>query len=285
MLDINSFGIIGGDKRQLFCARSMADDGYGVFLTGFDKSGDMLGLKNSDISVVINSSDAFILPLPISKDGITVFAPFSENSIEISDIIRVIGSKKPVFCGINGAVDENTVSSMRLFRYSSREEFSVANALPTAEGALEIAMREYDGTVSGSRCIVIGYGRIGRVLSLILKGIGADVTVAARKIKDREFIRALGMTPVPVDNMVGKYDLVFNTVPAMVLDSHTLARIASEAIVIDLASLPGGVDDNAAERMSIRVFHALSLPGKAAPKTAGIIIKNAVYNIIEEEEL
>lgn len=285
MLNINSFGIIGGDKRQLFCARSMADDGYGVFLTGFDKSGDMLGLKNSDISIVINSSDAFILPLPISKDGSTVFAPFSENSMKITDIVRMIGSEKPVFCGINGTVEENTVSSMKLFRYSCREEFSVANALPTAEGALEIAMREYDGTVSGSKCIVIGYGRIGRVLSLILKGIGADVTVAARKLKDREFIRALGMTPVPVDNMVGKYDLVFNTVPAVVLDSHTLAKIASNAIVIDLASLPGGVDDKAAERMSIKVIHALSLPGKAAPKTAGIIIKNAVYNIIEEEEL
>lgn len=285
MLNINSFGIIGGDKRQLFCARSMVDDGYGVFLTGFDKSENTLGLKNSDISTVMSSSDAFILPLPISKDGGTVFSPFSENPIKISELVSFIGNEKPVFCGINGAADEKAISSMRIFRYSSREEFSVANALPTAEGAVEIAMHEYDGTVSGSKCIVIGYGRIGRVLSLMLKGLGADVTVAARKLRDREFIRALGMTPVSVDNMGNKYDLIFNTVPAEVLDSHTLARTASEAIVIDLASLPGGVDDNAAERMSIRVIHALSLPGKSAPKTAGIIIKNAVYNIIEEEEL
>ncbi len=285
MLDINSFGIIGGDKRQLFCARSMADDGYGVFLTGFDNSEDMLGLKNCDISTVINNSDAFILPLPVSKDGRTVFSPFSENPLETNDLIRVIGNEKPVFCGINGALDNDALSSLRLFRYSSREEFAVANALPTAEGAIEIAMREYDGTVSGSSCIVIGYGKIGRVLSVMLRSIGANVTVAARKHRDREFIKALGMTPSSVENMYGKYDLIFNTVPAEVLDSHTLARIASGAIVIDLASLPGGVDDNAAKRMSIRVIHALSLPGKAAPKTAGIIIKNAVYNIIEEEEL
>ncbi len=285
MLNINSFGIIGGDKRQLFCARSMADDGYGVFLTGFDKSDNMLGLKNSDLASVINNSDAFILPLPVSKDGSNIFSPFSESPIKISHLIKVIGNEKPVFCGINGAVDENTISSMNLYRYSNCEDFSVANALPTAEGAVQIAMKEYEGTISGSKCIVIGYGRIGRVLSPLLKSIGADVTVSARKLRDREFIRASGMTPMSVDNMEGKYDLVFNTVPAVVLDSHTLARIAPDAIVIDLASLPGGVDDSAAERMSIKVIHALSLPGKAAPKTAGIIIKNAVYNIIKEEEL
>ena len=80
-----------------------------------------------------------------------------------------------------------------------------------------------------------------------------------------------------------EYDLIFNTVPAQLFDALTLAKIASEAIVIDLASLPGGVDDKAAERMNIKVLHALSLPGKAAPKTAGIIIKNAVYNMLKED--
>ncbi len=285
MLDINSFGIVGGDKRQLFCARSMSDDGYRVFLTGFDKCTDMLGMKNSDISTVMSNSDAFILPLPVSKDGKTVFSPFSDSPVKIGDLVRIIGNEKPVFCGINGAADNEIISGLNVCRYSSREEFSVANALPTAEGALEIAMREYEGTVSSSECLVIGYGKIGRVLSLMLRGIGARVTVAARKLRDREFIKALGMIPSSVDSIKGKFDLIFNTVPAEVLDSHTLAKIASNAIVIDLASLPGGVDDEAAERMSIKVIHALSLPGKAAPKTAGIIIKNAVYNIIREEEL
>ena len=71
----------------------------------------------------------------------------------------------------------------------------------------------------------------------------------------------------------------------MVFDAHTLARTAVNALVIDLASAPGGVDYEAAKRLSIKAVHALSLPGKAAPKSAGIIIKNAVYNMIREEKL
>ena len=71
----------------------------------------------------------------------------------------------------------------------------------------------------------------------------------------------------------------------MIFDAHTLARIAQNAIVIDLASMPGGVDLRSAERLGIKTVHALSLPGKVAPKASGIIIKNAVYNIIREEKL
>ena len=71
----------------------------------------------------------------------------------------------------------------------------------------------------------------------------------------------------------------------MIFDAHTLAKTASNALVIDLASMPGGVDFRAAERLGIKAIHALSLPGKVAPKTSGIIIKNAVYNIIREAKL
>lgn len=285
MLKINSFGIIGGDKRQLYCARSISQDGYGVSLAGFENCPDLQQLKSAAIADVIDHSDALILPLPISKNGTEVFAPFSSSAILLSDMVIQIPPTKPVFCGINGAIERNELLPHRLYRYSSREEFAAANAVPTSEGAISIAMQEYEGTVNGSRCLVVGYGKIGRVLSLMLRGLGAAITVAARQRKDRELIKAAGMKECAVSDIPGKYDLIFNTVPAPVLDAHTLAKCATEAIVIDLASLPGGVDDAAAERMSIKVIHALSLPGKTAPKTAGVIIKNAVYHIIEEEIL
>ncbi len=283
MLKINSFGIIGGDKRQLYCAHSISNDGYSVLLAGFDNNPDLHKLKNSDTSDVIEHSDALILPLPISKNGTEVFAPYSSSPIMLSDLVIQIPPNKPVFCGINGAVERSELLPHRLYRYSSREEFAAANAVPTAEGAIGIAIQKYDGTINGSRCLVIGYGKIGRILSRMLQGFGADITVAARQLKDREFILAAGMKACSVTGITEKYDIIFNTVPALVLDSHTLAKCALQSIVIDLASLPGGVDDEAAERMSVKVIHALSLPGKTAPKTAGVIIKSAVYNIIEEE--
>ena len=281
MDNISSFGIIGGDKRQLYCGKSAIDDGYGVYISGFEKCGTMLGLTDSDIKNTIRNSDAFILPLPVSKDGLTLNAPLADNIIQLDELFEMIGDK-PVFCGMKTKLP---FGRDNVFDYSIREEFAVANAVPTSEGAVETAMLEYDGTVNNSKCLVAGYGRIGRVLSDILSGLGADVTVSARNLRDIEFIKARGFHAVFTNNLTGKYDIIFNTIPCMIFDSHTLAKVASNALVIDLASMPGGVDLNSAERLGIKAVHALSLPGKVAPKTSGIIIKNAVYNIIREEKL
>ena len=113
----------------------------------------------------------------------------------------------------------------------------------------------------------------------------SDVTVSARSLKDQAAIRSCGMKAISSEQLTGHYDLIFNTVPSLILHAQALAKIAADALVIDLASAPGGVDFEAAERLSIPTVHALSLPGKVAPKTSGIIIKNAVYNIIREEGL
>ena len=281
MDNICSFGIIGGDKRQLYCGRSAVDDGYGVYVSGFEKCGMMLGMNNLDIRSTVGSSDAFILPLPVSKDGLTLNAPLSDSVIQLDELFDMIGDK-PVFCGMK---DKLPFGRDNVFDYATRDEFAVANAVPTSEGAIETAMLEYDGTVNNSKCLVAGYGRIGRVLSDMLRGLGADVTVSARNLRDIEFIKARGFHSVCTGNITGKYDIIFNTIPCMIFDAHTLARIAQNALVIDLASMPGGVDFKSAERLGIKTVHALSLPGKVAPKASGIIIKNAVYNIIREEKL
>ena len=283
MLTVNSFGIIGGDKRQLCCARAIADDGYGVYLAGFEEC--PAGCELADIEKAAELSDALILPMPVSRSPGLLFAPFSAQELPLSVLREYIAPDKPVFCGINGAATDAELEGLRIMRYSSRDEYAAANAVPTAEGAIEIAMREYEGTLNGAECLVAGYGNIGRVLSSMLRGIGASVTVAARKYKDRALISAAGMKDADIYDLSGHYDLIFNTVPAMIFDARTLAHCAASAIVIDLASMPGGTDDSAARRMNIPVIHALSLPGKAAPRSAGRIIKNAVYNIIREEEL
>ncbi len=285
IMKINTFGIIGGDKRQLYCAQSIARDGYGVFLYGFDEfeyGEEMAMVPNCELRSAAEA-DAVILPMPLSKDGKNLYAPYSGANDELKTVLELIGNEKPVFSGIYGKADAEITAGLNIRRYSDREDFAAANAVPTAEGAIELAMKEYSGTINGSRCLVSGCGKCGRVLSSMLKGLCADVTVYARKSTDRVFAEAVGMKSISSLSLGSEYDLIFNTVPAQLFDALTLAKIASEAIVIDLASLPGGVDDKAAERMNIKVLHALSLPGKAAPKTAGIIIKNAVYNMLKED--
>ena len=280
MFRIKCFGILGGDKRQIYCGRSMAEDGFGVCMCGFENYSGNIGTEQCSLEETAMKSDAFILPLPCSRDGSVLNAPFAGEEIRLQDIQRLT-QNKPVFCGMKSFLP---AGFQNVYDYSMREEFAVENAVPTAEGAIELAMREFDGTINSSPCLVAGYGRIGRILADMLKGIGADVTVSARKLRDRAFIRAAGMNAVDTCEIKGRYDIVFNTVPHLVFDAQTLARISPE-LVIDLASAPGGVDFEGAQRLSVKAVHALSLPGKAAPAASGIIIKNAVYNIIREEQL
>lgn len=294
MLSNNVFCVIGGDLRQLYCAQAIANDGYTVCASCFEECSVKFSFEEPDVRKAIRKSDTIILPLPVTKDGITLNTPFGKGSIILDDTFARVCSGKKVFCGMKERLLSTSPlwNTSLVFDYSKREEFAVMNAVPTSEGAIECAMREFAGTINGSRSLVAGYGRIGRVLSSMLKGIGADVSVSARKKSDMAFIRAAGMTPLNIEELsclpqsLAQFDLIFNTVPFMIFDSHTLARIvpaSANTIIIDLASLPGGVDFEACERLGIHAMRALSLPGRVAPKTAGEIIKNAVYNITEED--
>ena len=158
-------------------------------------------------------------------------------------------------------------------------------AVPTAEGAIQIAMEELPITLHGARALVIGCGRLCRALAPRLAGLGARVSVAARKFADLAWAESWGFGAEHTGQLqpwLCGYDLVINTVPARVLGEAELAELRPDCLVIDLASKPGGVDLDAAARLGKRVVWALSLPGKVAPVTAGRAIQTAIYNILSE---
>jgi dipicolinate synthase subunit A len=168
-----------------------------------------------------------------------------------------------------------------------REEFEIANAVPTAEGAIQIAMEEMPITIYNSRAVVVGYGRIGKILSNSLKLLGCDVTVVARKESARALARANCLKAVGFSKMceeIEKADVLFNTVPQMVIDKNALMH-AKDTLILDLASKPGGVEFDAARDIGVKVIWAIGLPGKVAPISAGKIIKDTITNIFSEIEL
>ena len=288
MTNINSIGIIGGDKRMLATAESIALDGVTVFLGGFEKL-DKKTNEFENMSTIFEtalSSEIIIFPLPLTKDGKNLNAPYAETEIVLDDKLAKLMQGKKVFCSMkNKLISTSKYWNKELvFDYLDREELNVLNSVATAEGALEIAMREYAGTINGSNVLVSGYGRIGKVIAHMLKGIGANVVVSARKKEDLAWVKLLGYQSVETDKIssLKKIDIIFNTVPAMIFDSRTLAHMGQHSIVIDLSSKPGGVDFDSARRMGIKAIHALSLPGKVAPKTSGEIIKDTIFNILEE---
>lgn len=161
-----------------------------------------------------------------------------------------------------------------------------ANDLPTCEGAIQLAMEQTDFTLQGARCLVIGCGRIGALLARKLHALDAQVVVSARSPRDFARIEAAGMGALDTRRLAGHlngFDLVFNTVPAPVLGASELAGLKEDCVVIDLASLPGGISPDAKLPAACRVLHALSLPGRVAPLSAARAIHDTVCAVLEEE--
>lgn len=161
----------------------------------------------------------------------------------------------------------------------------IPNAVPTAEGAIEIAIAETPFTIHGSKSLVLGYGKIGKILSKDLYALGAQTYVEARKYADLAMIEGHGYEPLPLDNLkdhIHEFDIIFNTIPSLILDDEILAKVKKDALIIDLASKPGGIDFDAAKSYGLKVIWALSLPGKIAPVSSGAIIKDTIINIIKE---
>ena len=118
-----------------------------------------------------------------------------------------------------------------------------------------------------------------------LLALGAEVTVSARKYGDLAWIQAWGFQSLRTGGLTGRlerFDLIFNTAPALILDGARLGETREDCVIIDLASAPGGVDLEAAKQLDRRVIQAPGLPGKVAPRTAAAAIRESIYHILEE---
>ena len=274
--------VLGGDLRQETVRKLLTEENFAV---------TALGLSEGNISLdKIKKADILIFPIPASTDGVTLNAPLAKTKTGLSDIIGaidknclVLGAKMP-----KNAVEAIEKRGIRYIDYFEREELIIQNAIPTAEGVIEIALSEMPITLFGSSVLVIGYGRVGKVISEKFAALGSNVCVSARKCADFAWIREKGLKAIHtgmLDIEVSGYDLIINTVPAEVLVEPVLKNVRDDALILDVASKPGGVDFSAAKRLGKNVIWALSLPGKTAPITSGEIIKETIMNILSETEV
>lgn len=281
---MKSFGIIGGDLRQLELARGLSRLGYPVFCCGFDQ----LEQAPPEQKTEALHSDVVILPLPMA-DGEAIKMPFGSQPLPFSEVLQQV---RPDALLTGGMVPPQlqqlaAAAGLHLIDYFQREELQVLNAIPTAEGAISLALDETGTTLHRSRCLILGFGRIGKLLAHRLHQLGCDVSVAARKCADRAWCDAYGYHPLPfplLPQAAKKAHIIFNTVPRLVLTEEILRTLPPDCLIIDLASRPGGVDLPAAQQLGVRCIWALSLPGKTAPVTSGEYIRDTILHILEERE-
>lgn len=280
--------VAGGDGRYVHLADLLTQRGT-VYAVGFDNPSDFSPevRYRAAPGEVERRPDYLVLPMPVTKNGVTVFTPLNRENLLLSQVLDLCGRETLV---LGGKLDEKTVLAcekrgLALADYLEREEFAVLNAIPTAEGAVQIAMKELPVTLSGQRVLITGYGRVAKLCHRAFAALGSQVTVAARSCKDLAWAQAYGAHTVPLsflNRVLPKFQVVVNTVPARVFGEEQLMLLDAGTLIIDLASAPGGVDYSAAAGLGIKAIPALSLPGKVAPVTAAEAIAGTLDNIIAE---
>lgn len=171
------------------------------------------------------------------------------------------------------------------FDYLKYESCALKNAFLSAEGAVTLLEENTSYSLFGAKILIIGYGRIGKALHKILKAYEANITVCSRSKDSCALAEYNGAKHITFNDLTSNNDadIIINTVPHIVLTSPEISAMKKDAIILELASFPGGVDNLAAKSSGIKVINGKSLPAKYTEKTAGYIIGEAVANIIEEE--
>lgn len=297
-MQIKEVLVVGGDLRQIYLANKLAEtvrNGvvYRVHIYGVDKHSHSLINVNlvdeNKIDELKSNLDIIVLPMPVLDTRANVNMPLSDKKINVQDILDNINKNCIILGGKIPSELENDlkINNMRYFDYLKREELAVHNAVPTAEGTIQIMMEETAKTIFNSNVLLIGAGRISKILRKYLVSLGANVTVSARKAEDFAWIetdKCKFINIKDIESELQNKDAIINMVPAKILDGKLLSKIDKDTLIIDLASKPGGVDFEMANKLGTKVVWALSLPGKVAPITAGHIILHTIFNILDEME-
>ncbi len=276
--------VLGGDKRQLHAAKKFVENGFDTEIYGFSEADETELRKAKSLEEGIKKADIIVLPMPVSTDGEYLNAPLNSKMISLESINSFLDFTKKVYGGIirEGAFNK----SKFITDYSLMESLTVKNAALTAEGAIGMMVSSSPSGIYNSKVLITGYGRIGKILAGYLKSLGGIPVVAARKESDYAWCDFSGIKYIGYENLgkaASECDFLINTVPYKVIDEAVIDCLDASCVVIDLASYPGGCDFEALGKKGIKYFHALGLPGKFSPKTAGEIISSAIIG--KEKEL
>ena len=284
MEKISSFLFAGGDERQLYAADKLKKMGYETAAAGFEKYDGAVPYK-AESAENAYLYDAVVLPLPLTRDGENINAPFSENKISIKSLSEFIGKGNSVFGGKMSDDIKKLFSENKIYDCYSREDFQLLNAVPTAEGIAEIALRELPVTVNGATVVVFGFGRTGKAIGELFKAMGADVIIGARRASVLAEVEKRGFKTVNVSDdfdISEKIRMAVNTVPAEILSEKHLKQLKG-CLYAEAASAPYGTDLEKARAVGVNDILASGLPGKFAPESAGEIIAKTIINTVKED--
>lgn len=290
MLAGATVAVIGGDDRELVLIPELVRMGADVRVAGNVR---LCGNKSvqcfEKIEDAVKNVRFIILPMPGVNENGVIKAKYGTEPLCISrDTIQHFQEGSVIITGFARPLLKEIAETrgIKVIEIANMDEVAILNSIPSAEGAIQMAMEATDFTLHGSRVVVIGFGRCGKTLARMVHGIGAKTQVVARKPRDLARIREMGLEPLTYGQLaqqIGEADIIFNTVPVLVLGRGLLEMVNPDVYICDIASSPGGVDFTAAEELGINAVLAPGLPGKVAPKTAGLILAEVIPELIAAE--
>ena len=269
------FWILGGDERNRWAAEYLCGIGHEVHTFGVP------GCSDEPMPLYMERT---VLPFPSFQGALLR----GVSAIPIEEILHRVDGDSTIFGGLIGTWARAFAHrKARVFDLYGSEPLTTANAVPTAEGAICLATEHSPITLHGANCLVLGYGRVGKILAAKLQALSAHVTVALRKAADQALAEALGLATDQIcvySRGLTQYDFVFNTVPAEVLTGEQMACLRKDCVLLELASAPGGFSRTQCEALGLTCCHAPGLPGKFAPKTAGILYAQSILTLLQKED-
>ena len=281
------FAVVGGDTRLVRLAELLRRDGHRVCTYALERADLAEEIpKAGCLQGCVYGADCVVLPTPAEAGGF-LFAPLSGEKLRAEELVPALWQGQRLFGGRLG--DGLCLAALRqglvvedLLR---RADFAAGNAALTAEGAIGVLMAESDKSLWRSRVLVLGWGRIAKFLTLRMLGLGAKASVAARRAEARVTAAALGAESFPfseLESRIGDFDFIVNTVPARVIGDGALCAAAEDALLLELASAPGGFDRSLADNIGLRAIVAPGLPGRCAPRRAAELMREAICASLEE---
>ncbi len=282
-----SVAIIGGDLRFVRLCELLIQKGIDVSIYGISHPDIPKEVRVCASLNEIKGCSYIIGPIPFSKDNKSIYAPMSNKHISIEQFFLIAADSYVLGSVLNqnmrDLLDKHNIKWRDIM---DMDEIAILNAIPTAEGAIQYAMQNSEITLHDSKCLVLGFGRCGKILAHKLHGLGAKVSVEARSSLDLAYISTYGYTPIPLydlNNHLGEFDFIFNTIPVVILDRQAIDLFKPDVVYIELASMPGGIDIDYCHKKEINHVPAPSLPGIVAPKSAANILYQCLLLILRNQ--
>lgn len=279
--------------RQVYLARALAEQGFGVNVWGLCRQCSHGKIHcGATLKEAVENADIIAGPVPFFKAGklYTVSEALSGNpGFDAEEILLYI---KKGSCFFAGSIPEAFCrkaeqAGVSCFDFMKDERVCMKNTIGTAEGMIAEAIARSPGNLYKSKCLVFGYGRCGSALVSLLKGFSCEVAVCekeAHAAARAEIFADRIVSPGELPGYLKEVPYIFNTVPALVLSKAALGYVRKDALILDLASAPGGVDYEAASKLGMEAVLLPGLPGKYAPKSSGEILAEAIVEKLKDRK-